>query len=225
MVQKTIPKVRREHAKENARVIFATYGIIAKGVDIPRLSGGVDATPRAKAAQLLGRTLRILPGKIRPIWITIADMNSFRSLFQLLCRVRDYITSNAEIFIWHPKKGRKPQEASNYQPIGTLRVCAKDGYLQRKVSDDTSINPAQRWEFVHRSVWVAANGPIPPGHIVVFKRGMVTAVLEDITTERLECITRAENMRRNSYHTRHPEMVKLYQLKGAINRQTNRIAR
>ncbi len=111
MVQKTIPKVRREHAKENARVIFATYGIIAKGVDIPRLSGGVDATPRAKAAQLLGRTLRILPGKIRPIWITIADMNSFRSLFQLLCRVRDYITSNAEIFIWHPKKGRKPQDA------------------------------------------------------------------------------------------------------------------
>ena len=123
------------------------------------------------------------------------------------------------------KKGRKPQEASNYQPIGTLRVCAKDGYLQRKVSDDTSINPAQRWEFVHRSVWVAANGPIPPGHIVVFKRGMVTAVLEDITPERLECITRAENMRRNSYHTRHPEMVKLYQLKGAINRQANRIAR
>ena len=115
MVQKTIPKVRREHAKENARVIFATYGIIAKGVDIPRLSGGVDATPRAKAAQLLGRTLRILPGKIRPIWITIADMNSFRSLFQLLCRVRDYITSNAEIFIWHPKKGRKPQDADVLQ--------------------------------------------------------------------------------------------------------------
>lgn len=115
LVQKTIPKVRREAAKENARVIFATYGIIAKGVDIPRLSGGIDATPRAKATQVLGRILRIFPGKIRPIWVTIADTNSFRSLFQLLCRIRDYITSNAEIFIWHPSKGRKLQDADELQ--------------------------------------------------------------------------------------------------------------
>lgn len=115
MVQRTIPKVRREHAKETARVIFATYGIIAKGVDIPRLSGGVDATPRAKAAQLLGRLLRIHAGKIRPIWVTIADVNSFRSLFQLTCRIRDYLTSNAEIFIWHPSKGRKLQDADELQ--------------------------------------------------------------------------------------------------------------
>lgn len=107
LVQKTIPKNRREHAKENAMVIFATYGIMTKGVDIPRLSGGIDLTPRAQATQLLGRTLRIMLGKIRPIWITVADRNSFRSLFQLKARIADYLTSNAEIYLWHPKKGRK----------------------------------------------------------------------------------------------------------------------
>lgn len=107
LVQKTIPKARREHAMENALVLFATYGTMTKGVDIPRLSGGVDLTPRAQATQLVGRTLRIMLGKMRPIWITVADRNSFRSLFQLKARIADYIDSNAEIYLWHPKKGRK----------------------------------------------------------------------------------------------------------------------
>ena len=42
------------------------------------------------------------------------------------------------------KPGRAPEEARNYQPIGTLRIC-KDGYLERKVTDDQSIAPARRW--------------------------------------------------------------------------------
>jgi hypothetical protein len=42
-------------------------------------------------------------------------VNSFRSLFQLTCRIRDYLTSNAEIFIWHPSKGRKLQDADELQ--------------------------------------------------------------------------------------------------------------
>lgn len=111
LIQKTIPKPRRIQAMENALVIFATYGIMTKGVDIPRLSGGIDLTPRANATQLLGRTLRIMLGKIRPIWITVADRNSFRSLFQLKARITDYIESNAEIYLWHPKKGRKLLDA------------------------------------------------------------------------------------------------------------------
>ena len=122
------------------------------------------------------------------------------------------------------KPGRKPEEARNYQPIGTLRVCRREGYLERKVTDDGPY-PARRWVAEHRLVWEAAHGPIPDGHIVVFRPGMKTAVLEDITLDRLECITRAENLRRNSplYHS--PEVWRLYQLKGAITRQVNRLAR
>ena len=111
----------------------------------------------------------------------------------------------------------------NYVPIGTLRVT-QDGILERKVTDDPTIQTQRRWVPIHRLVWQTAHGPIPPGHIVVYRKGMKTMVEEEITIDRLECITMAENMRRNNVY-RDPELGKLYQLKGAITRQVNRIKR
>lgn len=122
------------------------------------------------------------------------------------------------------KPGRAPQEARNYLPIGSLRIN-KDGHLERKTTDDASIFPSRRWSPVYRLVWEAANGPIPSGHIVVFKPRQKTSVLEEITVARLECITRAENARRNHPRSYSPELGRLVQLKGAITRQVNRIAR
>lgn len=122
------------------------------------------------------------------------------------------------------KPGRRLEEARNYKPIGTLRLNA-DGHLERKVTDDPALVPARRWVPVYRLVWEAAHGPIPAGHIVVFRPGLTTAVLELITTERLECITRAENARRNHPKNKSPELARLVQLKGAITRQVNRIHR
>lgn len=121
--------------------------------------------------------------------------------------------------------GRDPSEARNYLPIGSLRL-SKDGYLERKETDDRDIAPARRWVAVHRLVWIAAHGALPSGHVVVFKPGRRSAVLESITADGLELVTRVELMRRNSYHTNYPpEMRTLVQLKGAINRQVNRIAK
>lgn len=122
------------------------------------------------------------------------------------------------------KAGRKPEDNSNYQPIGTLRVNA-DGYLERKVTDDQSVYPARRWVPLHRLAWEAVHGPIPEGHIVVYRPGMKTVVEAEVTADRLECITRAENARRNHPRTRDPELGRLIQLKGAISRQVNRINR
>lgn len=122
------------------------------------------------------------------------------------------------------KAGRRPEDSANYQPIGTLRVNA-DGYLERKVSDDQSVYPARRWTPVHRLVWEAAHGPVPAGHIVVYRPGMKTVVAEEVTADRLECISRAENARRNHPRNRDPELGRLIQLKGAITRQVNRIAK
>lgn len=121
------------------------------------------------------------------------------------------------------KKGRTAQESSNYLPIGSLRLT-KDGWLERKVTDDHPV-PARRWVAEHRLVWERANGPIPPGHIVVFKPGQKTAIENQVTADKLECITRAENAKRNSLHRFGPEMSRLYQLKGAITRQLNRITK
>lgn len=120
------------------------------------------------------------------------------------------------------KKGQMSGAAQRkYVPIGTLRI-SKDGYLERKMTDDPSLMPTRRWTAVHRLVWEAAHGPIPAGHIVVYRKGMKTAVEEEITVDRLECISMAENLRRNGVW-RDQELGKLYQLKGAMMRQVNRI--
>lgn len=123
------------------------------------------------------------------------------------------------------KAGRPAHEARNYLPVGTLRTSAKDGYLERKLSDDPAIAPARRWVAVHRLVWIKAHGEIPAGYIVAFRPGMKTAVLEEITADRLECISRADNARRNHPRSKSPELARLVQLKGAITRQVNRITR
>lgn len=125
----------------------------------------------------------------------------------------------------HFKPGEMAGAAQhNYVPIGSLRTT-RDGILERKVTDDPSIYPARRWVPVARLVWEAAHGPIPTGHIVVFKPGLKTADPALITTDRLECITRADNGRRNHPKNKSPELAKLYQLKGAITRQVNRISK
>ena len=122
------------------------------------------------------------------------------------------------------KGGRTGAAAHNYVPIGSLRI-SKEGHLEQKVSDDPALYPARRWQPVARIVWEAANGTIPEKHFVIFKPGMKTAVLEEITADKLECISRAQNALRNHPKNRSPEMGRLYQIKGAITRQVNRIIR
>jgi len=47
-------------------------------------------------------------------------------------------------------------------------------------------------------------------------------VSEHITVERLELVTLAENLRRNSIHRFPEDLVQLIQLKGALVRKINR---
>lgn len=119
------------------------------------------------------------------------------------------------------KLGRPAQESANYRPIGSVRI-AKGGYLEQKVTDDRSLYPARRWKSAHSLVWEREVGPIPPGHIVVFKPGMLTTDLEQITPDRLECISRAENMARNTVHRYGKDIAQLIQLRAAITRQLNK---
>jgi superfamily II DNA or RNA helicase len=99
--------------KENARIILATYGMFAKGVDVPRLSGGVDASPRSTSEQMQGRILRKLDGKKKPIWITVTDPNSYRSMFSLAQRIGDYIKNNSVVSKWSLEKGKEPCNAKS----------------------------------------------------------------------------------------------------------------
>lgn len=119
------------------------------------------------------------------------------------------------------KLGRPAQESANYRPIGSVRIT-KGGYLEQKITDDSGLYPARRWKSAHSLVWEREVGPIPPGHIVVFKTGMHTTDLEQITPDRLECISRAENMARNTVHRYGKDIAQLINLRAAINRQLNK---
>ncbi|MBI2397694.1 MAG: HNH endonuclease [Xanthomonadales bacterium] len=122
------------------------------------------------------------------------------------------------------KSGRPASESRNYLPIGTVRICA-DGYLERKVTDDQSIVPARRWTGVHRLVWEATNGPVPAGHVVVFRPGRVTTEEAQITLDAIELVTRAELMRRNTIHNLPPELADVCRLRGRLVRQINKRSR
>lgn len=116
------------------------------------------------------------------------------------------------------KAGNKPM---NWKPVGTMRINS-DGYLDKKVNDLPGPNHI-RWHPVHRLVWIEANGAVPDKHMIVFKPGMKTTVLEEITLDRIECISRADNARRHQPYSRGKEFGYLTRLKGAITRHVNRI--
>lgn len=115
------------------------------------------------------------------------------------------------------KPGDKP---ATTLPVGMYRLCS--GQLQRKTSETPGPN-YKRWTPVTRLVWESVHGPVPPGHIVVFRPGRATAELALITPDALDCISRAEHARRNHPSSKSPELAKLCQLRGAITRQVNRI--
>lgn len=118
---------------------------------------------------------------------------------------------------------RPGQMPHTWLPIGSYRINC-DGALERKVCDVPGA-PHLRWWPVSRVVWIEAHGPVPKGHMVIFRPGQKTAVLNEITLDRLELVSRAENARRNHPRMKHPALAKLSQLKGAITRQVNRIRR
>ena len=81
------------------------------------------------------------------------------------------------------EKGHTPVTT---KPVGSTRI-SKDGYLEEK-------QPDGKWKLKHRIIWQQANGIIPKGHYIVFKdRNKGNVVLSN-----LECISKKENIRRNT---------------------------
>lgn len=109
------------------------------------------------------------------------------------------------------KPGNRPQ---TWVPIGTERLD-KDGMLWRKVADTRS--KKRDWICVHVALWESVHGPRPKGRAIVFRDGNKA----HIAIENLECIDRAELMRRNTVHRLPKELARAVQLLGALNRQIN----
>lgn len=104
------------------------------------------------------------------------------------------------------KKGALPH---NTKYDGYTRI-SREGYLEMRIEKG-------KFELVHRLIWQQHHGKIPKGHIVVFKDKNP----RNLVIENLECIPRAENMRRNTIYRFPPELVTtiktLSKLKKSIN--------
>lgn len=99
---------------------------------------------------------------------------------------------------------KKGQVSRNYLPIGTIKPDS-DGYLRKKIEDGIGgFGNPKTWELIHRRTWIDANGPVPPGHAVVFKDGNK----RNCALENLELITRRELRIRNSIHRMYPDELK-----------------
>jgi hypothetical protein len=118
------------------------------------------------------------------------------------------------------KKGSKNGRAlAIEQPNGAQVI--REGVLYQKVNNDLPLQ--RRFRSVHGLVWEASMGPIPQGHKVIFRPGRHTTVADLITIDRLELVSNAELMRRNSYHNRYPKDVAgLIQLKAQLTKKINR---
>lgn len=114
------------------------------------------------------------------------------------------------------KKGQTPHNAIGF----------KDGdIVTRHNHKDRNSPPYQwiriskgKWEMYHVNLWKQHNGNIPDGYIIVFKdKNTMNVVIDN-----LECITKKENMIRNSIHQYPEELKKTIQTLSIITRKINR---
>jgi hypothetical protein len=109
---------------------------------------------------------------------------------------------------------------ANWKPVGTI-MPDREGYLRIKLRER---NPeanehgwnSRVWKLYHHHIWEAANGPIPPNHILVFRDGNRA----NCALENLELITRRENAHRNCMWNRLPrELAEVIQITGVLKRR------
>lgn len=113
------------------------------------------------------------------------------------------------------KKGQWPRNKDpEFYVIGALRVNT-EGYIEMRTSFDKG---ALGWTTLHRILWEDAHGPVPAGHCLRFKdRDKLNVELAN-----LECITLAENRRRNSIHTLPAPLKETIMALGRLKRRIRR---
>jgi len=91
------------------------------------------------------------------------------------------------------KKGLVP---ANHRPLGSERICQKDGYVWIKVAEwDSNFHRPTRWKPKHVHVWEQENGPVPKGFILKF----IDGDKENVDPSNLMLISLALNLRLNKH--------------------------
>lgn len=135
------------------------------------------------------------------------------------------------------KQGQKPHNLGKSMPkevyAKASRTMFKPGTIPHNTKQDgaRSVRKDKRgipyefertslsvWEPVKNLVWKQHNGPIPKGHCVRFINGNTL----DCRIDNLECITRKENLMRNTIHNYPPELVGLILTTAQLTRKINK---
>lgn len=101
------------------------------------------------------------------------------------------------------KKGNIPP---NTKPDGYESIDSK-GYIK--------VHHNGRMRLKHRVIWESVNGKMPANCVIIFINGDN----RDFRIENLECITRAENMKRNSIQRYPIEVKQVIRLKNKLIRK------
>jgi hypothetical protein len=131
-------------------------------------------------------------------------------------------------------KGKKISEYVSPEKINIIkRTQFKKGQLPKNTLFDNAVVKRKdktgiiylyvrvkqaQWIPLQRHIWEQYNGPIPPRHNIIFKdRNTFNCNLDN-----LEMVSNAELLNRNSAHRFGPDLFKIIQLRGALNRQINK---
>lgn len=92
----------------------------------------------------------------------------------------------------------------NLLPVGTIRKT-RDGYLIIKVNERGT--QWERWQMLNRVIWEEKNGPVPKGHVLIFKDGN----RENCSLDNLLLATMAESqmMNRKNLRSTVPEITEV----------------
>lgn len=86
------------------------------------------------------------------------------------------------------KKGDIP---ANTRPMGSERICPKDGFILVKIEEENPYTDATtRFKHKHVVIWEEANGPTPENHVIRFLDGDK----KNCVIENLGLFTRAESL-------------------------------
>jgi len=103
---------------------------------------------------------------------------------------KGYMGSNITSF----KKGNLP---ARLRPVGSERVCSKNGYILVKIDEPDPYTPAKtRWKAKHVINWEKVNGKVPKGKLLFFLDGNPL----NNAIENLEAITRGELLYLNQHN-------------------------
>ena len=107
-------------------------------------------------------------------------------------KMLDHVYRAAEPTMFKP--GNLPH---NTLPVGT-ELELPDGYLWVKINDIPKAKKNVNWKQKHRLLWEQNYGPIPEGHLVIFKDGD----RRNFDLDNLACISKQVNLQMSRKHLR-----------------------